>query len=127
MFIGCALSVLVLAACSSAVPRATSTPKPGATSSNPTAAASGPPCTKDAIATAAERSNKGAVVTKFACAGAFAYAFVDVPAGGPGGTGISATDLFKASGVQWQAVDRATYCPNHAVPTVIFHNACETA
>jgi hypothetical protein len=66
-------------------------------------------------------------VTKFACAGAFAYAFVDVPAGGPGGTGISATDLFKASGVQWQAVDRATYCPNHSVPTVIFHNACETA
>jgi hypothetical protein len=127
MFIGGALSVFVLAACSSGVPRATTTPKPGATSSNPTAAASGPPCARDAIATAAERGNKGAVVTKFACAGAFAYAFVDVPAGGPGGTGISATDLFKASGVQWQAVDRATYCPNHAVPTVIFHNACETA
>ncbi len=66
-------------------------------------------------------------MTKFACAGAFAYAFVDVPAGGPGGTGISVTDLFKAAGLQWQAVDRATYCPNHSVPTVIFHNACGTA
>ena len=125
--IGCGLVIPALAACSSAVPTATTAPKPGVTSSNPTAAASGPPCTKDAITTAAERSHKGAVVTKFACAGAFAYAFVDVPAGGPGGTGISATDLFKAAGVQWQAVDRSTYCPNHSVPTIIFHNACETA
>ena len=65
-------------------------------------------------------------MTKFACAGAFAYAYVDVPAGGPGATGISATDLFKAAGPQWQAVDRATYCPNQSVPTVIIHNACGT-
>jgi hypothetical protein len=124
-WLGCAFLALALAACSSAAP-GTSAQKSGTTSSQPATADSGPPCTKAAVTQGADRGNRGAVVTAFACAGAFAYAFVEVPTGGPDRTEVALTDLFKAAGPSWQSVERATYCPNHSVPASIYHAACRT-
>lgn len=98
-------------------------PSASATPSAPAAA-----CTSAAIrpgvqASAAQYSMTLDRIDGYGCSGGFAYVFADV---GQGGNVNTITVLLKQSGSTWVPANRGIYCPDHAVPSAIYSEACQT-
>ena len=87
-------------------------------------ATAGPPCTKTALETAIRQSNQDAHITSnkaFGCESGWAYAFALF---GSRTQGFEGNLLFKANGMSWKVVSRATYCPKSEVPTHVKKAVC---
>lgn len=89
--------------------------------------AAGAPCTKAALSAALPAGEVFDDSAPFGCSGDFAYAYPT--SGDPGGGGADVntiTQLFKASGNSWAAVERVKYCSDRVVPADIWPAACDS-
>ena len=112
---------LLQAACAG-TPTCTSVPKPGAP---PKPATAGPPCTEALLASAVQSSllaNERIVLTgPYQCAGIWTY---NAPTIASGNSQSQVPQLLRWNGSAWQVVNRALYCENGSVPSLIYKQTC---
>lgn len=93
----------------------------------PEPSTAGPPCTEaliQAAAQAASLANEKIVLTgPYQCAGVWTYNAPTISTNG--GAQTQVIDLMHWNGTAWQVVNRALYCENGSVPSLIYKKTCQ--